>query len=160
MTFRYILTYRAYEIYQNCERNFQRRIQGCWKPLTIITKRSILDVAAALDPPLHWNLCFKQQLQLRFDQRILAYIVMLGFSFGRGIHIISSLILHKSWYEKKKLINLFGKDQTLGAAQLLPYHKVNKIWTPPPPLLALVKFQFYLLPGKGGSKSFGKFLLL
>ena len=24
-----------------------------WKPLTIITKRSILDVAAALDPPLH-----------------------------------------------------------------------------------------------------------
>ena len=23
-----------------------------WKPLTIITKRSILDVAAALDPPL------------------------------------------------------------------------------------------------------------
>ena len=24
-----------------------------WKPLTIITKHSILDVAAALDPPLH-----------------------------------------------------------------------------------------------------------
>ena len=24
-----------------------------WKPLTIITKRSILDVAAALDPPLN-----------------------------------------------------------------------------------------------------------
>ena len=23
-----------------------------WKPLTVITKRSILDVAAALDPPL------------------------------------------------------------------------------------------------------------
>ena len=23
-----------------------------WKPLTIITKRSVLDVAAALDPPL------------------------------------------------------------------------------------------------------------
>ena len=30
-----------------------------WKPLTIITKRSILDAAAALDPPLiyaaHWS---------------------------------------------------------------------------------------------------------
>ena len=26
-----------------------------WKPLTIITKRSILDVAAALDPPLGTN---------------------------------------------------------------------------------------------------------
>ena len=25
---------------------------NAWKPLTIITKRSILDVAAALDPPL------------------------------------------------------------------------------------------------------------
>ena len=25
-----------------------------WKPLTIITKRSIFDVAAALDPPLKW----------------------------------------------------------------------------------------------------------
>ena len=24
-----------------------------WKPLTIITKRPILDVVAALDPPLH-----------------------------------------------------------------------------------------------------------
>ena len=28
-------------------------IYNCWKPLTIITKRSILDVAAALDPPLN-----------------------------------------------------------------------------------------------------------
>ena len=27
-------------------------IANGWKPLTIITKRSILDVAAALDPPL------------------------------------------------------------------------------------------------------------
>ena len=27
-----------------------------WKPLTIITKRSISDVAAALDPPLLFNL--------------------------------------------------------------------------------------------------------
>ena len=27
-------------------------VNGC-KPLTIITKRSILDVAAVLDPPLH-----------------------------------------------------------------------------------------------------------
>ena len=28
-----------------------------WKPLTIITKRSILDVAAALDPPMiHYTL--------------------------------------------------------------------------------------------------------
>ena len=26
-----------------------------WKPLTIITKRSILDVAAALDPPLEFS---------------------------------------------------------------------------------------------------------
>ena len=30
-----------------------------WKPLTIITKHSILDVAAALDPPLHFlETCF------------------------------------------------------------------------------------------------------
>ena len=28
-----------------------------WKPLTIMTKRSILDVAAALDPPL-WQYSF------------------------------------------------------------------------------------------------------
>ena len=27
-------------------------IVNCWKPLTIITMRSILDVAAVLDPPL------------------------------------------------------------------------------------------------------------
>ena len=25
-----------------------------WKPLTILTKSSILDVAAVLDPPLDW----------------------------------------------------------------------------------------------------------
>ena len=31
-------------------------VQG-WKPLTIITKHSILNVAAALDPPL-WQMCF------------------------------------------------------------------------------------------------------
>ena len=29
-----------------------------WKPLTIITKLSILDVAAVLDPPLHINMMF------------------------------------------------------------------------------------------------------
>ena len=28
-------------------------IVNSWKPLTITTKRSILDVAAVLDPPLH-----------------------------------------------------------------------------------------------------------
>ena len=31
-----------------------------WKPLTIITKRSILDVAAVLDPPLIALDCFAQ----------------------------------------------------------------------------------------------------
>ena len=31
-----------------------------WKPLTIITKRSILDVAAVLDPPLITLDCFAQ----------------------------------------------------------------------------------------------------
>ena len=30
-----------------------------WKPLTIITKHSILDVAAVLDPPLQMELCVK-----------------------------------------------------------------------------------------------------
>ena len=38
-----------------------------WKPLTIITKHSILDVAAALDPPLliyHNLLFFTQPLHL------------------------------------------------------------------------------------------------
>ena len=34
-----------------------------WKPLTIITKRSILDVAAALDPPL--NLIYSNELLLK-----------------------------------------------------------------------------------------------
>ena len=29
-------------------------IVNAWKPLTIITRHSILDVAAALDPPLRW----------------------------------------------------------------------------------------------------------
>ena len=28
------------------------RIANRWKPLTVITKRSILDVAASLDPPM------------------------------------------------------------------------------------------------------------
>ena len=30
-----------------------------WKPLTIITKHFILDVAAALDPPLHMSNTFQ-----------------------------------------------------------------------------------------------------
>ena len=32
-----------------------------WKPLTIITKRSILDVAAALDPPLKIHIPVQEQ---------------------------------------------------------------------------------------------------
>ena len=43
----------------------QRRSYGCWKPLTIITKHSILDVAAALDPSLvvisHFNEAFSSR---------------------------------------------------------------------------------------------------
>ena len=35
-----------------------------WKPLTIITKRSVLDVAAALDPPLVMHI--KNKLFLNF----------------------------------------------------------------------------------------------
>ena len=40
-------------------------IANCWKPLTIITKRSILDVAAALDPPLKTD-HFKKHLKKLF----------------------------------------------------------------------------------------------
>ena len=32
-----------------------------WKRLTIITKRSVLDVAAALDPPLSIAICFSNR---------------------------------------------------------------------------------------------------
>ena len=41
-----------------------------WKPLTMITKRSILDVAAALDPPLR-----KPFLQNTSGQLLLTLIV-------------------------------------------------------------------------------------
>ena len=36
-----------------------------WKPLTIITKRSILDVAAALDPPLMISASLECLIQYR-----------------------------------------------------------------------------------------------
>ena len=36
----------------------ERLLEHCWKPLTVITKRSILDVAAVLDPPLALMLVF------------------------------------------------------------------------------------------------------
>ena len=35
-----------------------------FQPLTIITKRSILDVAAVLDPPLCLGLCQKSMMEL------------------------------------------------------------------------------------------------
>ena len=38
-----------------------------WKPLTIVTKHSILDVAAALDPPLSTQLTFA-------DPRVKVYV--------------------------------------------------------------------------------------
>ena len=37
-----------------------------WKPLTIITIRSILDVAAVLDPPLAGSCEYKYEFQLLF----------------------------------------------------------------------------------------------
>ena len=39
-------------------------IVNSWKPLTIITKRSILDVAAVLDPPLIMGRFSKQATSL------------------------------------------------------------------------------------------------
>ena len=51
-------------IWYSMTHKLQRRILGycniqdggSWKLLTIITKRSIVDVAAALDPPLKYNI--------------------------------------------------------------------------------------------------------
>ena len=39
-------------------------IVNCWKPLTIISKRSILDVAVALDPPMNMDTDLLFQLAL------------------------------------------------------------------------------------------------
>ena len=36
-----------------------------WKPLTIITKRSILDVAAVLDPPLQLETNYTRQSSIK-----------------------------------------------------------------------------------------------
>ena len=41
-----------------------------WKPLTIITKRSILDVAAALDPPLRTTVDYDYIPKLQFEEQI------------------------------------------------------------------------------------------
>ena len=41
-----------------------------WKPLTIITRRSILDVAAVLDPPLLWDLSSQKKKKKKSELRI------------------------------------------------------------------------------------------
>ena len=48
-----------------------------WKPLTIITKRSILDVAAALDPPLKTDHFKKHLKKLFFLLRNTSYLKVL-----------------------------------------------------------------------------------
>ena len=63
-----------------------------WKPLTIITKRSILDVAAALDPPLIYILhpsCFCEiwalyVLWITYDH----YITLFSWCIAEKLHLI------------------------------------------------------------------------
>ena len=49
-----------------------------WKPLTIITKRSILDVAAVLDPPLVHEVEYISDFVLNGQKRVLREIIIMS----------------------------------------------------------------------------------
>ena len=53
-------------------------IVSVWKPLTIITKRSIFDVAAALDPPLE-SVISLSIVFFSFSMSVRYFVVILPF---------------------------------------------------------------------------------
>ena len=86
-----------------------------WKPLTIITKRSILDAAATLDPPLLFlkyilrSSCFRSQWFYRMRQTLI-FIFANYFSFkksfasiefdetsSRSLHFLCFIINLQKW---------------------------------------------------------------
>ena len=61
-------------------------IANGWKPLSIITKHSILDVAAALDPLL----TITKPMQKKYVKRIRIIVIANCNGILKGYHIISS----------------------------------------------------------------------
>ena len=55
-----------------------------WKPLTIITKRSILDVAAVLDPPLAYRKMVYLIVSLLLEKKYIAFYKSLVISARTG----------------------------------------------------------------------------
>ena len=62
-----------------------------WKPVTIITKRSILDVAAALDPPLFIRVLYIISSNYRAQKWFLTHV--LEKSCLKTLDVIDSFIL-------------------------------------------------------------------
>ena len=50
-----------------------------WKPLTVITKRTILDIAAALDPPLHCSYQHYQLGRITLQFSVIQYLVATSY---------------------------------------------------------------------------------
>ena len=68
---------------------------GRWKPLTFITKRSILDVAATLDPPI----CFYKDLLFSYKwptERIMQTM--------QNLHAFT-----RSWFKKSIAVNMWNR---------------------------------------------------
>ena len=75
---------------------FVKIVNGC-KPLTIITKRSILDVAAVLDPPL------TKKLKICFTQTFLKT----NYKLNGGFYLCCKMIKSGSNYVKITHFNDF-----------------------------------------------------
>ena len=87
-------------------------LRCCWKPLTIIIKHSILDVAAALGPPL-W-IHFQNIHTFTNQKPLLCTLLLLGFKIVKSLHCIlkHSLINFKMRNPCKSLTWFVSKYST------------------------------------------------
>ena len=89
-------------------------IVNVWKPLTIIRKRSILDVAAVLDPSLIWALYFLRRTKCSFASFF--FFFFLKFKY-------SELTFHVRIFKQNVLSGSIVKFQIV-------YGTSTKIFTP------------------------------
>ena len=68
-----------------------------WKPLTIITKRSILDVAVVLDPPLPLLIIQTPSLSAQFSKKLFRSLDLCTIAFRTSLAIKFGLFTRLSF---------------------------------------------------------------
>ena len=100
-----------------------------WKPLTIITKRSILDVAGVLDPPLsifllQYSFLWRDRTSISNPPQYYFLCLVFGLSFWYNYLFLYNFLLRGVyWCSTQKDVRVSGSTRPLAFRKKKPFGK-------------------------------------